>query len=356
MKTKFLIGLCVGLALVSSFTTPASAKEVKKIITRTFPISTQSIVEINNTFGNIVIAEGERSLVDFKIEITGTGLDQATAQRMVDRASVDFEQNGNRITARTTIANTNENCSNCKVTINYLVLVPSSSVHLDLTNKFGNIDIKTTPKLNFTTNLQFGNLTAGNLQGSNNNITVKFGNCTLGEAPALTATCGYGKVNINQIGTADLNISFGSLTATSIDNLTLQTKYSGITVTNLNNLKGSSSFSKLKIANLAKQCDLNSAQYGSINIDKCSPKLEQIRIGASFCNVTIGMLSQISAQATLYNRFGNINLSGLQTSPNAVNNDRDKFTKSFNGTIGSKSSHFATINISNSYANITLEP
>ena len=137
MKTKFLIGLCVGLALVSSFTTPASAKEVKKIITRTFPISTQSIVE------------GERSVVDFKIEITGTGLDQATAQRMVDRASVDFEQNGNRITARTTIANTNENCSNCKVTINYLVLVPSSSVHLDLTNKFGNIDIKTTPKLNF---------------------------------------------------------------------------------------------------------------------------------------------------------------------------------------------------------------
>ncbi len=355
MKTKFLIGLCIGLALVS-FTTPASAKEVKKIITRTFPVSAQSLVEINNTFGNIVIAEGERSAVDFKIEITGTGLDQATAQRMADRASVNFAHNGNKITARTTLTNTDEHCSHCKVTINYLVLVPSSSVQLDLTDKFGNIDIKTTPKLDFKTNLQYGNLTAGNLQGSNNNITVKFGNITLGEATALTATCAYGVFTLNQAGTANINISYGGLTATSIDNLTLQTKYSGITVTNLNNLKGSSSFSKLKIANLAKQCDLSSAQYGSINIDKCSPKLEQIRIGASYCNVTIGLLSQVSAQATLYNRFGNINLSGLQTSPNAVNNDRDKFTKSFNGTIGSKGSHFATINISNSYADITLKP
>lgn len=68
MKKQLLIGLCAaGVALVS-IPTRTSAVEVKNVITRTFPVSASSVLKIDNTFGDVVIAPGKRSEIDFRIE------------------------------------------------------------------------------------------------------------------------------------------------------------------------------------------------------------------------------------------------------------------------------------------------
>lgn len=354
MKTKLLIGLCAVMTL-ASITTATSAEEVKNIITRTFPVSKESIVEINNSFGNVVIAQSENSVVDFRIEITGTGSDQRTAQQMADRASVSLSQNGNTVSARSSLESTSQNCKNCNVSINYLVLVPAS-VYLNLTNKFGNVNVNFDTKLDLRANVQYGNLVTRNLLGNNNNITIKFGNMTLGDTKTLTAECAYGKAFLGSAGSLNLNVSFGGLTASRVDNLTLSTKYSDITVEELGSLSGSAEFSNFKITNLASRFDLSSAKYGSVKIAASSPRLESVRIKASFCNVTIGVSPQTSAQVDLFTRFGNINLSGLNASSSSIGDDKDRFAKSFKGTIGGESSRPAVIAISNSYASITLKP
>lgn len=356
MKKQLLIGLCAaGIALVS-IPTRTSAVEVKNVITRTFPVSASSVLKIDNTFGDVVIAPGKRSEIDFRIEITGTGLDQQTAQRMADRATVSLHQSGNTVTARTSLGSSLENCNNCTISVDYLVLVPSS-VYLDLTNKFGNINIKTDVQHDLKVNLQYGNLTANRLQDGNNHISLKFGNMTLDNVNAVTAECSYGQVKINRANSVDLNLSFCILTTSSIDELNLSTKYSDITVENLGALTGSSSFSNVNISNLEKRCHLSNVMYGGgVRINKCSPQVESIRIQASYCGVTVGLPTQISARATLYTHFGKIHYSGLKVTPISVGTEEDKNVESFQGTIGPKSAHCAEIEISNRYADITLKP
>lgn len=355
MKSKLLIGLCAVLSLTSIATQGANTEEAKQLITRKFTVSDPATLEINNTFGNVVIAQGDPSVIDFRIEITGTGPDQKTAQRMAERASVSLNQSGNTVTAKTSLSNTNENCNNCGVSINYLVVVPAS-VYMDLTNKFGNIDINADTRLDFKANLQYGNLTTRNLQGSNNNVTVKFGNMNIGDATSLTAECAYGKASVKGSRSLNMNVSFGGLTGSNINQLTLSTKYSDINVENLGSLTGSAEFSNFKIANLTHRFDLSSIKYGGVRIDNCASQLESIRIKASFCDVSAGLSPQLSAQVKLYTRFGNIKISGLNASSTSIGDDKDKFAKSFNGTIGSPGSNPAVIEISNSYANITLKP
>ena len=84
--------------------------------------------------------------------------------------------------------------------------------------------------------------------------------------------------------------------------------------------------------------------------------MESIRIQASYCGVTVGLPTQLSARATLYTHFGKIHYSGLKVTPISVGTEEDKNVQSFQGTIGPKSAHCAEIEISNRYADITLKP
>lgn len=71
MKKQLLIGLCAaGIALVS-IPTRTSAVEVKNVITRTFPVSASSVLKIDNTFGDVVIAPGnvQRSTSGSKLPV-----------------------------------------------------------------------------------------------------------------------------------------------------------------------------------------------------------------------------------------------------------------------------------------------
>ena len=132
MKTRHVI--LTAILLLLSFSVWA-IEEVKRTITKEFPVSANDEVMVNNRYGNITISEWGKNKVSFTVEITGKGEKAQIAQELADRVSIDFNKNGKKISATTVFKDKSfSSCNNCGTTVHYTINVPTN-VYLNLINK-----------------------------------------------------------------------------------------------------------------------------------------------------------------------------------------------------------------------------
>lgn len=334
--------------LMSAF----SSTEVKRTITKSFQVSPESEMIIENSYGSIIIAEWDKQEIYFSIEITGKGKDQSTAEEMAERVSVDFEQKGNKVSAKTVFASMNSKCNNCGTTVDYVVNVPSR-IYMNLTNKYGSIKFDRA-LLNFKADVKYGNLSATSLQGQNNNINIKYGNLNVEHITQLKLDLGYGKANIVKADNLELQSAYSTFAITETGNFKLTSKYDKFTIDRLGSLSASSAYSDFNIGTLMEKFDVAEIKYGKLKINQVATDFQLIRMNASYVNIYINLTKQHSFKADLSVKYGKIQTKDLTFSNVSFNDSDSSNSKSLNGIAGADTNTSATVRISNRYGDIVF--
>lgn len=350
MKTRHVILSAVLLLL--SFSVWA-IEEVKRTITKEFPVSANDEVMVNNKYGNLTISEWGKNKVSFTVEITGKGEKAKVAQEMADRVSIDFNKNGKKISAETVFNDKNFKCNNCGTTVHYTINVPTD-VYLNLINKYGNIALNRTDR-SFQCDLKYGNLAANQLLGESNTIQVKYGNAEIDEAKEIDLEIKYGNLTLTKADVLKFTSGYSNSKIGRVGKMELDSKYDNFKIKSLGALKMSTGYSNFTIEELKQSFIASDIKYGKININKIATDFSEIDIQSAYTPVTLAITPQHSFRAKLYTHYGNIKCGDLKFHDITFNDENDRFAKSITGIAGPSSSPSAKITISNRYANIVFE-
>lgn len=328
-------------------------EEVKRTISKEFTVSANDVVSVSNKYGNLTISEWKENKVSFTVEITGHGKKAQIAEGMADRVSVDFNQNGNKVSAVTVFQEKRIKCNDCGTTVNYTINVPTD-VYLNLVNKYGNIALNRTDR-SFQCSLKYGNLSANQLLGDSNVVAVKYGNADINEVRKLDLEIKYGNLTLEKVETLNLTSGYSKNRMGTVGKMELTSKYDSFKIRSLGRLNMTTGYSDFEIGELKESFIVSEIKYGKVKIAKVAAGFDEIKIDAAYTPIRLGITPQHNFQAKLYNRYGNIKCNDLKFHDVTFNDKNDRFSQSIMGTVGSSSSSSAKITISDCYADIVFE-
>ncbi|MEO5683756.1 MAG: hypothetical protein ABIQ88_14015 [Chitinophagaceae bacterium] len=212
--------------------------EKKKSYSKSYSISGNDKVNINNQFGEVKINTWGKSEVKVEVNITAKASSDERAQAILDNISIEDSKNSDGVSFKTTMGKQEwkgdkKGSNNQGMEINYEISMPASSP-LILTNQFGKTIV---PDMSGPIEItqKFGDLTAGNLSNAKE-LHVEFGSAVVESISNCKVVIKFSKAEIKKMsGTIKGNFEFCDKVKLSLDN--------AVTDFSLNN-----SYSKIEIA------------------------------------------------------------------------------------------------------------
>ena len=313
--------------VISDLNNIQASSEFKREITKDFSVGSLPSLTIKNVFGKIKIIEGPDDKIVFKITIIGKGKNDDVARKYAETANVDFNQNGNEISAKTVYEKIN--CKNCGRTVDYEVTAPKN-VKLILDNKYGDVNLNNVSEP-LAVKIEFGKFYANVI--SEIDLSIIYGGATVNKCEQMKIKSGFSKYKFGEIGSLSGKI-----------------EYDGFDIKELGSAELSSSFSNMDIGKLRKSFNVKGFSYGSLDIRNIDADFSDIKVDASFSKVRIFFNENHNFKATLYTSFGNIK-TGRVVFYEKTLDKKDAIV----GVVGKIKDPSSTVNISNSYGNINFE-
>ncbi len=266
---SMLLLFSLGLGTIST----AQVIRKSKQLSRSFPVNSNTEIEISNKYGNVNINTWEKDSVRFEIEFEVKGSKQTKVDKTFNLIDFEFESTKYYATAHTLfignsfwndVSDKGSNFFGSKTTarIVFNVYMPST-VNLKISNKYGNIYIGDyTGKL--TVELSNGDFKANNLSGYSI-ISSEFGSCDIQEMDEGKLNMKYGGLYLNKGEQLVIESKSSEFHLSEIGGMKISSKRDRFFISQLGSLKGNSDFSRLEIEHINKELDLN-AKYGDIVI------------------------------------------------------------------------------------------
>jgi hypothetical protein len=260
----------------------------QKVLTKSFPVSDNATLKIENIFGKIVISEWDKNEISFTVTIKTTAKKQSAAQDLVDKVVVDFKQEGNTVSAKTTCPSQKDKC-NCTYKIDYQISVPKN-IHYDLQNKYGNI-VMGNAAGNATVSLMYGDF-SGNEFSGNSKINVSYGKLSLkklsgtDDEVTLTGACEK-KMSISEAKNLKINVKNSSLSIGTVEHLSIESAHTDVQILKAEKIQLNKSFyGKYEIGEVKELLSNNSnSWYAKFEINRLTGTLSFSDL--TYCNIVI---------------------------------------------------------------------
>ena len=293
----------------------------EKTVSKTYPASGNKL-SVENSFGDVKFIAWDKNEIKVDVHIEASSNQQDVAQKIFDAISVADKQQGNEIEFKTKIDNHNNDCKNCKSSMNidYEIHLPVS-VALNVTNSFGDIELPDyTGVLSVTS--KFGKLISGSLSNLKD-IGVEFGSATIKNISNIQATFKFSKIEIANLGGKNkIKLEFCDDTKIGLDN----------SLTSLN-LSESYSTVNLKPGNVSASYTI-STSFGSV-VDRTNAGIKRTdtpdKYGPDSDKTYEGKSGSGSAKIDIKSSFGKI-IVGEPTEDDM----KDKKDKTKNKSKGDK--------------------
>jgi hypothetical protein len=347
--------LIISLFLVSL---TLSAQEATKEFHEEYTAGANTTLEISNRYGDVIIQSWDNDQVVIDVLVTVEARNNDKSQQLLDYIDVEFEVDGNTISATTNIDDkfnfSGWGNNSRKFSIDYNIKMPAETA-LKLSNKYGNTDID---ELNGLVNLhiKYGNLTAGKLTRGNvkplSQLYLAYGKGTIDETGWLDVYVRYsGKLEIIKSQALLLESKYSKLYFGETSSIVGESKYDNINIENIKNLILENGYTEVNIGELTKKLYYEGT-YGSLSVDEVPAGFESIGIETRYMGVKIGIHSSANYTLDASVRYGGLsyNEDNIKNQKHIVENN----TKEISGIVGSEESPSATVQIEASYGSVRL--
>lgn len=282
--------------------------ERTKNYSKSYSVDGNDLLQIDNKFGRITVNTWAKNEFKVDVQMKFSSDDADAVEDMINGSNVSDSKVGSIVSFRTNLFN-NESRRSSKhqsIEINYTVYMPSGNP-VDLENKFGGIVVPDVSGKAII-RLSYGNLTAGNLSNSQNDVVVKFGEATLAGFNSGKIEVAYGKLKAGTVSNVDADIKFSSIS----------------------------------IERLKSSADVNVKYGDGFRIGTIDKTVKSIIVDAQFTKINFDLKQLESFNFDVTTKFGNFNYDDERvkvTSKTPSDEERGwSSTKSYKGYVGSTSS------------------
>jgi len=355
-KSDYKPGMLLFITLFLASLT-ISAQEVTKEFHKEYKAGTNTTLEINNKYGDVVIQSWDKDQVVIDVKVTVDLPNKERAEKLLGYIDVQFSEGENLISAKTVIDdkfNFTGWGDSKKFSIDYNVKMPVGTA-LTLANKYGNTDIN---ELHGLVNLiiKYGDLTAGKLTRGNvkplNTLNLAYGKGEIDEAGWLDLTVRYcGSMEITKSQAILLDSKYSKLSLGETSSMVGASKYDNIRIENINNLVLENGYTETNISRLTKKLTYNGS-YGSFSIEQIPAGFESLSVETHYMGVKLGIEESAS-----YKLDAKVTYGGLKYNEENFKNQRriiENNSHEVSGTVGKEESPTSTVNIISSYGSVKL--
>jgi hypothetical protein len=276
-----------------------------RTISKTFPADRSDRIVLSNQYGSMLIKVWDKREVKMDITVKAYSNNEKEAQELIDQVNISPSKEGDLISCKTSIDQNNSGRwfsmrnKRREVRVAYVVYLPAANA-LSLSQQYGNVNID-----DFSgpldVKVQYGDLSAGNLSGVNNNISVQYGKTTIGELNKANIKQQYGSgLTIGTAGTLNLNAQYASVNITAIrgDAVIRQQYGSGLKLGSVNNLDLDVQYASVNISTIKGDAMIKQ-QYNSLTIGSAG----KLTLKSQYTGVNIGTLKGDGSFRMSYNNF-----------------------------------------------------
>ncbi|MCB0398907.1 MAG: hypothetical protein KDD26_04645 [Winogradskyella sp.] len=321
-------------------TKPEVAKTTKeRNIKKSFNVSSNATLKINNSYGNLEIITWDQNKIDFDITIKVTGNSEEKVLDRLENIDVEFSSSNDYVSAITKIGKNDKNwwswgkSNNLKLEINYIVKMPMSG-NVDLNNDYGSINLDRLEG-NAKIICDYGKITTKELLSDNNELRFDYTNNSYFEfIKGGKINADYSGFTVAKAENLKINADYTNSVVEAAENVEYVCDYGSLKIDNVNNLSGNGDYLSLRLGNVYKNVRVR-ANYGSLKIDRMASKAQNIDIDSEFMGITIGYDSNYSFDFDIDLEYASLRDSDAF---NFTNKEVDSFEKKYNGYHGTKGS------------------
>jgi hypothetical protein len=294
----------------------------KKTISKSYTVTADDKLEIDNSFGNVVVSTWDKSEITVDIEIAANATTEEKAQDIMDEIDVKELRSGNIISYKTKVGEINNGNNKHRsgdneraFYIDYVIHMPSAN-RLQLSNSFGKI---TLPDFAGEVNLnsKFGSLTTGKLSNVDA-INVEFGKVYL-------AGINNGKITLKFNKESKIGAVNGTVKITSEFSQNVQFDVSD----NISELMVFESYSGVRMVvtkSLSAEFNIHTS-FGNFHNDSefkiREEKEDQSDYGPHFDKDFTGQAGDGRAKIKIKSSFGSVRLSHMGAGSASKDNDSE---------------------------------
>lgn len=318
MKTKqtgnrSVLLLAILLIVSTAIGRAAKPEDVKKKeISKTFSVGLDYLLRTDNRYGNTTITHWNKNEILIRVEIEAKAKSPEIAQETIDRIQIEIEKSGNTVSAITSLKQQNWNGNrNERFTINYFISMPSS-LAINLTQKYGNINLPENNDGNSTIQIKYGNLNAGNFTKPLN-LEAKYGNVNINNVAKAYLDLGYcGNVKIGKANRLNADNKYSNMEIEECELLDLENKYGNVNIHTLDKGNIEIKYSEATIGTLKESLDVGELAYSTLTIKALSADFSNLDVDARYGNLNVRIPASASFKVSAENmKYGNRSVKGF---------------------------------------------
>ncbi|MBP8960505.1 MAG: hypothetical protein KBG40_08795 [Bacteroidales bacterium] len=277
----------------------ANTQEVTKEIKKEFIADKNTVVDLNNKYGNVIVAGWDSNKVDIYVKITVEHPDRGKAEELINLIDIRFEEIAGKVSAETVIDdkfNSSVWGKNKRFSINYTVKMPYYS-GLVISNRYGDTFIDELGG-HIDLNVKYGNLSITELTRGDekplNHINVGYGKATIESAGWLDLYLRYATmVEMHSVRALLIDSKYSKIKIGNVSSMVVTSRYDNYSIEKINNLVMETGYTTLNVGTLKKKLTIE-ASYGSVNVDNVPKDFDSIDINTRYTGVRVGIAPDAS--------------------------------------------------------------
>jgi hypothetical protein len=335
--------LLILLALMSHTLASAQDHTVKRSVSRSFPVSLETTLEVTNKYGKIQVATWEKDSVVIEVDINLSESSSSKLKKLKEGTQIAFTGTKSYIVAKTVIKSESGRIaselksitntisgSNKRIEINYMIYLPAY-MDVVLNNKFGDIYMDDMDgQVDIT--LSNGVLKANRLKG-NASISLSFGNGMIRSLGSANMKLSYSDMVLNEVSQLDLSSKSSKLNVDSVNVLKIDSRRDKLYFTHVEYIYGKSNFTQIWIYDLMRESDLY-MKYGELTIEHVMPAFSKLYVESDYTDMTLYFDREVSLDFDiLHHKKSILRLPGSAVQSEETASGKDHFKTV--GTMGS---------------------
>lgn len=273
----------------------AQQYEKSRNLTRVYPATEETSVQIINKYGNIHILPWEEDSIRFEISIKVDANKQSKVDKTFESIEIEFSETSYYVIAQTVFGNQKSAFwadvsdftssmlkSGSNAQIDYTVYLPAN-VELSIELKFGNLYM-TDHQSKTTIYLSNGDFRGGNF----NDLTLdhSFGIVHLDSMKSGSTTLAYSEVRMNHAGNIRISSKSSKAEINSFHNIRLNSRRDTYFFRKAGTISGETSFSYLTLEKLNGDLILT-MNYGKLDVGGYGKNFSMLNLNADYTDVNL---------------------------------------------------------------------
>lgn len=284
----------------------------KKEYSQSFGISLSDQLLIDNRYGNTTVTHWDKNEALIRVEIEAKADTEEAAQATLDRVQIELKKSGNTVSGVTSLKEQRgSNNNNERFTINYYISIPSK-LAINLSQKYGNINLPDNNEGKSTIQVKYGNLNAGSFT-EHLHVEAKYGNVDINNVANAGLDLGYcGNVSIGNAKIINAENKYSNMNVKKCTQINLENKYGNLRIESVDKAQMEIKYSEVSIGTVKDELLVGELAYSTLTVKELSANFKRVNIDARYGNLNLSLPSGASFKVSAENmKYGNHNVSGF---------------------------------------------